>query len=399
MLKEKTQKLVQHIVIHHIECVKLKDFYSIEAMGVQCYPKCGSCKCGSCPIGGKNYTLREKRELNLIDKGLRHEDGYWVAKYPWIKDPNNLLDNKQAVMGMLKSTEKRLSKNRKHAEMYQQQIDDMIQRKVARKLPVSELEEYRGPIHYISHHEVLKPDSESTPCHIVFNSSAKFQGHTLNEYFAKGPDLLNNLLGVLVRFRENRIAISGDIRKMYHAVKIDSIDQHTHRFLWRNMEIEREPDVYVITSVSFGDKPAGNIATLALRKTAEMGKETYPKAANVIQNSTYVDNVIDSVDSLNEAKELTEDIVRLLQPGGLKSSTGLFTVNVNLPDLFLRVIQVLVQVHQKAVLMISKVISKITFIKLEQRALIKRCWVLHGILRQIHFISVCKLTFHQKERK
>ena len=89
---------------------------------------------------------------------------------------------------------------------------------------------------------------------------------------------------------------------MYHAVKIDSIDQHTHRFLWRNIEIEREPDVYVITSVSFGDKPAGNIATLALRKTAEMEKETYPKAANVIQNSTYVDDVIDSVDSLNEAK-------------------------------------------------------------------------------------------------
>ena len=146
---------------------------------------------------------------------------------------------------------------------------------------------------------------------------SKFKGHTLNEYWAKGPDLLNNLLGVLIRFRENRIVISGDIRKMYHAVKIDSIDQLTHRFLWRNMEIEREPDVYVITSVSFGDKPAGNIATLALRKTAEMGKETYFKAANVIQNSTRVDDIIDSVDSLNEAKELTEDIDKLL-PGGFE---------------------------------------------------------------------------------
>ena len=173
----------------------------------------------------------------------------------------------------------------------------MIQCKVARKLSASELKEYRGPIYYISHHEVI-------------------MGHTLNEHWAKGPDLLNNLLGVLIRFRENRIGISGDIRKMYHAVKIDSLDQHTHRFLWRNVEIEREPDVYVITSVSFGDKPAGNIATLALRKTAEMGKETYSKAANFIQNSTYVDDTIDSVHCLNEAKELTEGIDKLLQPGG-----------------------------------------------------------------------------------
>ena len=66
---------------------------------------------------------------------------------------------------------------------------------------------------------------------------------------------------------------------MYHPVEIDSIDQHTHRFLWRNMETEREPDVYVITSVSFGDKLAGNIATLALRQTAEMERKTYPNAA------------------------------------------------------------------------------------------------------------------------
>ena len=178
----------------------------------------------------------------------------------------------------------------------------MTQHKVARKLPASELEEYRGAIHYFSQHAVLKLDSESTPCRIVFNFSAKFQGHTLNEDWAKGHDLLNNLLGALIRFRENRIVAGGNIRKMYHAVKIDSIDQHTHRFLWRNMEIERESDVYVITSVSFGDKLAGYIATLAFRKTAEMGKETYPKAANVFQNSTYVDDINDSVDSLNDAK-------------------------------------------------------------------------------------------------
>ena len=237
------------------------------------------------------------------------------------------------------------------------------------------------------------------PCRSVFNSSAKFQGYTLNEYWAKGPDLLNNLLAVLVRFRENRIAISGNIRKMYYAVKIDSIDQHTHRFLWRNMEIEREPDVYVITSVSFGDKPAGNIATLALRKTAEMGKETYPKAANVIQNSTYVDDEIDSVDSLNEAKELTEDIDRLLQPSGLEIKHWTIHSESESSRSILESDSSLSTGTSESSCNDIVGDSKITFIKLEQRALIKRCWVLHGILRQIHFISVCELTFHQKERK
>jgi hypothetical protein len=50
------------------------------------------------------------------------------------------------------------------------------------------------------------------------------------------------------------------------------LDQHTHRFLWRDVSQDSGTSTYVMTSVSFGDKTAGNIATVALRKTAEMQK-------------------------------------------------------------------------------------------------------------------------------
>lgn len=80
-------------------------------------------------------------------------------------------------MRMLISTEKRLAKNEEHAIVYWKQIEDMIEREVTRKLSQTELENYKGPIHYISHHVVLKPDSKSTPVRTVFNSSARFMGH------------------------------------------------------------------------------------------------------------------------------------------------------------------------------------------------------------------------------
>ena len=80
----------------------------------------------------------------------------------------------------------------------------MVDRGVARKLRTSELDTYKGPIHYISHHEVLRPDSKSTPVRIVFNSSANYMGHVLNDYWAKGPDLLNSLLGVLMRLESTK---------------------------------------------------------------------------------------------------------------------------------------------------------------------------------------------------
>ena len=98
----------------------------------------------------------------------------------------------------LKSTEKRLKKNSLHAETYKRQMDDMLARKVAREVSAEELNEYQGPRFYISHRDVLKPGSSSTAMRIVFNSSAKVNGASLNDCLAKGPSLLNNIMGILL---------------------------------------------------------------------------------------------------------------------------------------------------------------------------------------------------------
>ena len=106
--------------------------------------------------------------------------GSRTKKISW-RQGAELQDNFQAPMGVLQSIEKRLLRNKAHADMYKDQIQDTIDRGVARKLPESEVREYDGPIHCISHQEVLKPDSTSTPCRIVFNSSAKFHGYSLKD--------------------------------------------------------------------------------------------------------------------------------------------------------------------------------------------------------------------------
>ncbi|XP_068680692.1 uncharacterized protein [Montipora foliosa] len=145
-------------------------------------------------------------------------------------------------------------------------------------------------------------------------------GHILNEYWAKGPDLLSNLLGVLLRFRENKVAFIGDIKKMYHTVKTTELDQHTHRFLWRDMDSRREPDTYIIIMlrVSFGDKPSATIATVALRKTAEVSREKYPESADIIQRNTYTDDTIESTDDSKQAITLAQDIEKSIIKGGFE---------------------------------------------------------------------------------
>ena len=86
------------------------------------------------------------------------------------------------------------------------QIQDMVDRNVARKLSNGELE---GPKFYISHLAVNNP--QSTPVRIVFNSSQEYHEVSLNDALYKGSDAyMNNLLGLLLRWREERIVMVGD---------------------------------------------------------------------------------------------------------------------------------------------------------------------------------------------
>ena len=133
-----------------------------------------------------------------------------------------------------------------------------------------------------------------------------------------------------MRFREEQHAMIGDIRNKYHSVKPKpGLDWHTHRFLWRDLDLTKQPETYVLTSPSFGDRPSGTTAAVALRKTAEMGSATYPKAAAIVENNTYVDDIIDSFDSDETAKRCAKDISTLLKNGNFFIKEWIFSSNQN----------------------------------------------------------------------
>ena len=63
----------------------------------------------------------------------------------------------------------------------------------------------------------------------IKNSSHSYKGHSLNSYWAKGPDAyMNNLLAALLKFRENKIGIVGDIRKMFWRINIATFLCESH---------------------------------------------------------------------------------------------------------------------------------------------------------------------------
>ncbi|XP_068229330.1 uncharacterized protein [Palaemon carinicauda] len=328
---------VEEINVNNNEFLRmdLDKFFNIESLGTYCIPKCGACKCGSCTLGDKSYTIREEQELDMISKGLEYncEEKYWAVKYPWSRDPNELPNNVAVAIARMRSTEKRLTKiGYKYTQLYNDQIKDMLSRGVARKLSWKEMSEYDGPIHYIHHHEVLKESSTSTPVRIVFNSSADYKGHRLNDYWAKGPDLLNDLVEILLRFRQDNVAVIGDISKMYNSVRLKELEQHTHRFVWRDADYSRPPNHHVLTAVGFGDRPSGVIAITALKKTASIKENEFPEIKNIIDRNTYVDDIIFSCEDVNKAKKLMGNMNLVLNEGGFKIKHWIMSNNETLDN-------------------------------------------------------------------
>ena len=74
--------------------------------------------------------------------------------------------------------------------------------------------------YYIAHQMVINPDSKSTQVQVVFNSSQVYKCYSQNSSIDLGPDIMTNLQGVLLRFRESLYAAQGDMKKMFYSVRV-----------------------------------------------------------------------------------------------------------------------------------------------------------------------------------
>ena len=95
----------------------------------------------------------------------------------------------------------------------------------------SESESTTGRIWYLPHHPVFhtqKPEKVQ----VVFDCAAKLEGTSLNDQLLHGPDMTNTLIGVLIRFCQEPVALTSDIEKMFHRVRVNSQDSQALQFLW-----------------------------------------------------------------------------------------------------------------------------------------------------------------------
>ena len=312
-------------IVSYVEDVKrdnlLNDFAAVEELGIRPPPICKSCKnCEICKPASQFLSLKEYRELNIIKTKLSYDEQgkFWIAGYPFLKNPSVLNDNFESAFKALQRRENKLLKNESLRKLYDDQVQDFVNRGVISKMSESELENWNGPLRYVDHHEVFKEGS-TTPLRIVINSSFRDRNElSFNDILMKGPNVLTSLLEVLLRWRLYPVAFVGDVSKMYHNVKTGELEGNLRRMLWRNCEINRNPDIYCFNVVTFGDRPAGCIAVSALRATADMFSSVSEEASEILKRDAYMDDVVSGANSVEEATALVSDIEMIAAKGGFK---------------------------------------------------------------------------------
>ena len=71
-------------------------------------------------------------------------------------------------------------------------------------------------------------------------------------------------------------------------------------------------------SVNLLRQASSGMAQIELKKTAEQAEESHPYAAEVLKKNTYMDDICNSVHTVENAQQLTKDIDEILDSGGLK---------------------------------------------------------------------------------
>jgi hypothetical protein len=261
-------------------------------------------------------SREDHRALDKMESSVSWHDGHYELGLPWRQEPVCLPNNRYLAEARLLSLKRRFERDETLFEKYKSTVGDYIVKGYAEKVPT---QSEQGPVWYLPHHPVVHPQKPEK-VRVVYDCAAKFKGTSLNDKLLQGPDLTNNLVGVLTRFRQEPVALMGDVEAMFHQVKVAQADRDALRFLWwTDGDLAEEPDEYRMAVHLFGATSSPSCASFSLRKTANDNKEDFDiETVNTVLRNFYVDDCLKSVETDEKGARLVQQLCELLAKGGFR---------------------------------------------------------------------------------
>ncbi|XP_062714101.1 uncharacterized protein LOC134290893 [Aedes albopictus] len=305
------QQRADRVMLHVCNCNEdetlhnlVNDYFSVETIGVN----------PTMPL----ESPEDQRARQILAQTTRRTDsGRFECGLLWKSDDFELPDSYKMAERRMVCLEKKLGKDPALKMKVLEQIDEYLDRGYAHKATEDELRDSdQRRVWYLPIGIVQNPRKPGK-VRIVWDAAARIGNTSLNSMLLTGPDLLTPLLKVMYGFRQRQYAAVGDVRQMFHQLLVRQEDRQAQRFLFRT-DPEQAPTIYVMDVVVFGTSCSPCLAQHVKNTNAEEYKDLYPDAASAIINKTYVDNFLDSRDSIEEMVRIVNEVRWIFDQAGFE---------------------------------------------------------------------------------
>ncbi|XP_068158176.1 uncharacterized protein [Drosophila tropicalis] len=282
----------------------VSEYFELENLGVKPTPPAPS-----------DDDIRAQSILNETTVELL---GRYQTGLIWKRDNVNLPSSYKMALNRLKTVERKMERDKQFAQEYKGMINDYISKGYARRVEREEDTAVgSGKIWYLPHFAVTNPNKPGK-IRLVFDAAAKVGNVSLNSELLKGPQHYRPLLSVLFHFREVAVAVTGDIKEMFHQIYVQPQDRRSQRFLWRDGDRQREADVYEMQVMTFGAACSPSAAHHVITLNAMRHQQVDPRAVKAITDYHYVDDYVDSFVTEDEAISVSARVRDIHKSGGFE---------------------------------------------------------------------------------
>jgi len=257
-------------------------------------------------------TKLEKAEAtrqHFLSTVSRSHDGRYSVSLPWVSGKQPIPTNFNIAHKRLETLTKKLRSSGLY-DAYGTLFKDWLGEGFIEEVPKDEMTQ---ACHYLPHRAVLKPESSTTPIRPVFDASCKtLRTPSLNDCLEKGPNLLELIPAVLLRFREKRIGLVADIRKAFQMVSVNVDDRDFLRFLWWEDVGTSNLRIFRHKRVVFGVNSSPFLLAAVIEYHLSLVDEERRAVAEQLLKSLYVDNSVTSVDTLEDYEEFKSQATLLM---------------------------------------------------------------------------------------
>ena len=277
--------------------------------------------CGILPPRDVAMSAQDEDAENTLEANTKLVNGHYEVPMLWNEEISSLPNNYPVARKRFNFLERRLKANPELCEKFKGVIDGYLAADppFARKMSQEEADTVSNRTWYLPMHPVKNPHKPGK-VRVVNDAAATFEGVSLNKALITGPDLLNSLVGALLRLRTGKIAIAADVEAMFHQVRVNMADADSLRFLWKdNIHKEGPPDVYQMLVHVFGAKDSPTCANYAIKRIARDNVSSFDGLTiETALKSFYVDDLLKSVPTVECAISLSKDLIALLKRGGMR---------------------------------------------------------------------------------